>query len=111
MCLNRVIGHTYVSMFDREWNYHPEMSVFNDHYRESKTILPKPEKLEEMLEVAEKLSQGFPEVRVDLYYTNGKIYFGEMTFTSLGGTMDFYTREALLSMGQLIDLSGVKKIR
>ena len=111
VCLNRVIGHTYVSMFDREWNYHPEMSVFNDHYRESKTILPKPEKLEEMLEVAEKLSQGFPEVRVDLYYTNGKIYFGEMTFTSLGGTMDFYTREALLSMGQLIDLSGVKKIR
>lgn len=110
-CTNRVLGCTYVSMFDREWNYHPEMSVFNEHYREAKQLVPKPEKLEEMLEVAEKLSEGFPEVRVDLYYANNKIYFGELTFTSLGGTMDFYTREALLSMGQLIDLSGVKKIR
>lgn len=110
-CINRVKGKTYVSMFDRDWNYHPEMSVFNEHYREAKTLVPKPEKLKEMLEVAEKLSEGFPEVRIDLYYTNGMIYFGEMTFTSLGGTMDFYTKEALLSMGQLIDLSDVKKIR
>lgn len=108
-CINRVIGCTYVSMFDRNWNYHPEMSVFNEHYREASTLVPKPKKLDEMLMVAERLAAGFPEVRVDLYYTNGKIYFGEMTFTSLGGTMDFYTQEALLSMGQLIDLSGVKK--
>lgn len=108
-CINRVLGSTYVSMFDRDWNYHPEMSVFNEHYREAKTLVPKPEKLDEMLEVAEKLSAGFPEVRVDLYYTNGRIYFGELTFTSLGGTMDFYTREALLEMGEKIDLSGVKK--
>lgn len=110
-CINRVLGSTYVSMFDLEWNYHPEMSVFNEHYREAKTLVPKPEKLDEMLKVAEKLSAGFPEVRVDLYYTNRRIYFGELTFTSLGGTMDFYTREALLEMGEKIDLSGVKKIR
>ena len=110
-CINREKGSTYVSMFDRNWNYHPEMSVFNEHYREAKTLVPKPQKLEEMLEVAEHLSNGFPEVRVDLYYTNERIYFGELTFTSLGGTMDFYTREALLEMGQLIDLTGVKRIR
>lgn len=110
-CTNRVLGSTYVSMFDRDWNYHPEMSIFNKHYREAKALVPKPAKLKEMLEVAEKLSAGFPEVRVDLYYTNNKIYFGELTFTSLGGTMDFYTEKALLEMGNLIDLSNVKKIR
>ncbi len=88
-CINRVADCTYVSMFDRDWNYHPEMSVFNEHYRESKTILPKPEKLDEMLEVAEKLSVGFPEVRVDLYYSGGKAYCGELAFTSLGGTTHF----------------------
>jgi len=110
-CINRLKDSTYVSMFDREWNYHPEMSVFNEHYRESKLLVPKPEKLNEMLDVAEKLSEGFPEVRVDLYYTNGMIYFGELTFTSLGGTMNFYTRDALLEMGNKIDLTGVKKIR
>ncbi len=110
-CTNRVKDCTYVSMFDRDWNYHPEMSVFNEHYREAKTLVPKPAKLNEMLDVAEVLSKGFPEVRVDLYYTNNKIYFGEMTFTSLGGTMDFYTKEALAEMGGYIDISGVKKIR
>lgn len=35
---------------------------------------------EEMKNIAEKLSQGVPHVRVDLYETNGKIYFGELTF-------------------------------
>lgn len=51
-----------------------------------------------MIEVAEKLSQGFPELRVDLYNLNpedenGKIYFGELTFTSLGGLMTYFTPE------------------
>ena len=110
-CTNRVLGSTYVSMFDRDWNYHPEMSIFNKHYREAKTLVPKPAKLKEMLEVAEKLSAGFPEVRVDLYYTNNKIYFGELTFTSLGGTMDFYTEKALLEMGAKVDLTGVRRVR
>lgn len=53
-----------------------------------------------MIEIAEKLSQGFPELRVDLYNLdpeneNGKIYFGELTFTSLGGLMNFFTPEFL----------------
>lgn len=110
-CINRGKDSTDVSMFDRDWNYHPEMSVFNEHYREAKVLVPKPDKLRDMLEVAERLSEGFPEVRVDLYYTNGKIYFGELTFTSLGGTMNFYTRDALLEMGGKIDLSGIDKKR
>ena len=36
---------------------------------------------------------------------NGKIYFGEITFTSLGGMMDFYTPEFLLKMGGMVDLN------
>jgi hypothetical protein len=38
-----------------------------------------------MRSVAEKLSKGFSHVRVDLYNVNGKIYFGEMTFTTGSG--------------------------
>lgn len=33
-----------------------------------------------MVDIAEKLSKGFPHVRVDLYNIDGKIYFGELTF-------------------------------
>jgi len=110
-CANRNEKSTDVALFDREWNYLPEKSVFNEHYREQKVLVKKPENLEKMLEVAEKLAKPFPVVRVDLYNIAGHIYFGELTFTSLGGTMDFYTQDCLYEMGNLIDISGIKKVR
>lgn len=58
-----------------------------------------------MIDVAEKLSKPFPEVRVDLYDVNGQVYFGELTFTSLGGMMDYYTPKALLEMGAFVSLN------
>ncbi len=110
-CTNRDNEGTDVALFDREWNYRPEASIFNNHYREQKHLTPKPVCLEEMIRVAEILSKPFPVVRVDLYAIKGKVYFGELTFTSLGGTMNFYTDQELLRMGQKIDLSAVKKIK
>ena len=45
----------------------------------------KPLNFDRMLEIAKKLSQPFPHVRVDLFNINGKIYFNELTFYSGGG--------------------------
>ena len=50
----------------------------------------------------------FPQVRVDFYDIEGKIYFGELTFTSLGGMMNYFTQEALNDMGEKINLSYAK---
>ena len=58
-----------------------------------------------MYEVASKLSEEFPILRVDLYEVDGHIYFGELTFTSLGGFMDYFTPEVLLDMGKKVKLS------
>lgn len=110
-CTNRTHESTEVALFDRNWNYRPEASIFNEHYCEQKHLTPRPTCLDEMIRVAEKLAEPFPCVRVDLYAISGKVYFGELTFTSLGGTMNFYTDAELLRMGQQIDLSGVKKIK
>ena len=107
-CCNRGNDSCEVALFDKEWNYHPEASIFNEHYQEQKHLTPKPACLHELIEIAEKLSKPFPVVRVDLYVIKNHVYFGEMTFTSLGGTMNFYTQEKLLEMGEKIDLSGVK---
>jgi len=52
------------------------------------------------------LAKPFPVVRVDVYNVGGKIYFGEMTFTSLGGLMDYYTEEFQQLAGDLIDLNN-----
>lgn len=110
-CTNRDHEGTDVALFDREWNYRPEASIFNCHYREQKHLTPKPVCFDEMIRVAEILAKPFPVVRVDLYAIKGKVYFGELTFTSLGGTMNFYTDQELLRMGQKIDISTVKRIK
>ena len=53
----------------------------------------RPENYQEMIDVAEILANGFSQVRVDLYNLNGKVYFGEMTFTSTSGTGLFEPEE------------------
>ncbi len=109
-CANRDEHTTEVMTYDTEWNEHPEYSIFENDYRHG-DILPKPKNLDRMIEVAEKLAKPFPCVRVDLYNIDGKIYFGELTFTSYGGLQDFYTEEFQLLAGSKIDLSGVKIIK
>lgn len=98
----------HVMTYDLEWNAHPEFSVFNSDYLQG-DVMPKPKNLDRMVEVAEKLSKGFPELRVDLYNVNGKIYFGELTFTSQGGFMDYYTPEFLKELGSKFEISDFKK--
>lgn len=66
----------------------------------------KPNNLEEMLKYAEILSNPFEFVRVDLYDVNGKVIFGELTFTPTG-CMAKYTDEASKMMGDWIELKGV----
>ena len=103
-CYNRDILGADVMTYDLDWRPHPEFSIFNKHYRQG-AILPMPKNFQRMLEIAEKLAKPFPVVRVDLYNLDGKIYFGEMTFTSLGGLMNFYTDEFQLLAGDLIDVN------
>lgn len=57
-----------------------------------------------MIKISEMLSKDFPQVRIDFYEVDGKLYFGEMTFTSNSGTITFFTRECLMDMGAKITL-------
>lgn len=100
----------HVMTYDLDWNPHPEFSVFNSDYLKGE-IMPRPDNLDEMLSVAEKLSAGFPELRVDMYNVQGKIFFGELTFTSQGGFMDYYTPEFNKKLGSYFDIKDfpVKK--
>lgn len=102
-CTDRTSHGTKVMTYDTDWTAHPEYSVFYSHYSRG-DVIPKPENLDRMLVIAEKLAAPFPVVRVDLYNIAGRIYFGEMTFTSLGGLMDFYTPEFLEKTGDMIRL-------
>lgn len=104
VCCNRDKTGAEVSLYDRNWNPCFEYSIYTSHYRKGKTI-SSPKNLPKMIEIAEILSRPFPCVRVDLYNIGGKIYFGEMTFTSLGGLMNYFTDDFLEKAGGLIDLN------
>ena len=97
-----------VMTYDRNWNAHPEYCRVTPDFSLADPI-PEPVGYEHMLQVAEKLASKFPIVRVDLYNLNGKIYFGEMTFTSYGAIMDFYTDKFLRKCGSLIELPKATK--
>ena len=64
--------------------------------------LDKPENLNDMIEVAEKLSEDFDFVRVDLYSLNGDVRFGELTFTPNSGWDAFHPREKDYEYGALM---------
>lgn len=50
----------------------------------------KPENFELMKAFAAKLSEGTPQLRVDFYEVDGKVYFGEMTFFHCSGMAPFH---------------------
>lgn len=104
VCYNRQQYHANVGVYDLHWQYHREYSIFTSHYKESKQQLPKPVCFEEMLKISRKLATGFPILRVDLYEVNGKVYFGELTFTSQSGCMDYFSQHFLNETGKLINL-------
>lgn len=103
-------GGADVMLYDLAWHPHPEYSVFTNEYRQGK-LLPEPKNLAKMIDIAKRLSVGTPILRVDLYNIEGKIYFGELTYTSQGGMMDFYTPEFLEMLGRSADISHIKKVR
>lgn len=103
-CWNRNKFYFDCGIYDINWNYREEYGVYSNHIRKGDERIPKPDNLDEIISVAKMLSEGFPIVRVDLYNVNGKVYFGEMTFTSLGGAMDYFTPELLREMGNKVKL-------
>ena len=96
MCFDGQPKYIWVA-FDRYSKEGPQGVVFDTHWnvienvwmsyplRDRAKIPAKPEQLDELLECARKLSAGLPHVRVDMYISNGKIIFGEMSFSHGAG--------------------------
>lgn len=83
--LDRFTEHK-VNFYDMNWNFINMREAF---YKNSDQIVPKPKNFEKMIELAKRLSEDFQFVRVDLYDIDGKIYFGELTFTPASGKNPF----------------------
>ena len=97
--VDRYIEHKR-NFYDRDWN---DLHITSDCDAIDREI-ERPENLEEMLNVAEKLSEDFPYVRVDLYSVDGKVYFGELTFYPWSGYVQYTPDEADYWFGKDFEL-------
>ena len=96
-----------MAFYDRNWN---KQNFVYSYPLDTKTI-EKPDNLDEMIKLAEKLAEGFNHVRIDFYrLNNGQIYFGEMTFTSCSGMCKWTPQDENLIMGSLIKLPTDEKV-
>ena len=91
---------TKFDFFDMDYNLLP----FTNGHPNAKIPPQKPECFEEMKALAAKLSEGIPQVRVDFYEVNGRVYFGEMTFFHWSGFMPYDPEEWDYKMGEWIKL-------
>ncbi|KWZ89952.1 hypothetical protein HMPREF3224_01834 [Anaerococcus hydrogenalis] len=97
-------NHSYrESWFDTKWN---KLNIVMDSDSALNHEIPPnpPEKLEKMIEISKILSEDFIYVRVDLYEIDGKIYFGELTFTPANGFDEWKGRKSQLLVGKLLRL-------
>lgn len=88
------------NLYDLQWTPHPELMSET----EERKLIPKPLNWERMISIAECLSSGLPQSRVDLYNIQGEIYFGEITLTSASGFDDEYIQQVYIDLGDKVTL-------
>ncbi|WP_270525097.1 ATP-grasp fold amidoligase family protein [Longibaculum muris] len=88
--------------FDKDWNF-LRYNKDDDKLPADFTI-KKPDNLNEMLEIARKLSKPFNFARIDLYNIKGKIYFSEITLSPNSGFDTDITYETDLLLGEKLHI-------
>lgn len=87
------------NLYTPAWEYVDAQIKFP---KDPTTQIPRPVRLDRMLEIASILSEGIPQVRVDLYSIGNDIFFGEMTMTHGGGMEKFTPKSLEFQMGEWI---------
>lgn len=93
------------SFYDLNFQQLPFRDV--EEHETIQTSIEKPEQFEEMILLAEKLADKLPFVRVDFYYFENRIVFGEMTFYPGDGRADFQPEEYNKILGDMLELPKI----
>lgn len=94
-----------LGIFDMNFNQLPYFRGDENRMLKAPKI---PENFDEMVKIAEELSEDFPHVRVDLYNVNGKIIFGELTFFDGSGYQSYEADEFDFMLGEKFKLPELK---
>lgn len=90
----------YTDFFDMDFN------LLNMKMRDPNSDVPpnKPEHFEEMKQLASKMAEGFPHVRVDFYQVGNVVNVGELTFYHCGGFINITPTKWNEILGSWIEL-------
>lgn len=94
-CSERDGVHSNYLPYSLDWQ--PLMSYWKN--LKYSHVINKPDNLNKMIDIAEKLAEDIDLVRVDLYSNGDKIWFGEMTLTPSGCVFHRWTDQAIIEMG------------
>lgn len=100
VCKDRDRGHPWFYFYSMDW----ERKKYQLPELEKEDEIDRPKDLDKMAEVVKKLAKEFRHVRIDLYYENEKIYFGEITLYNQSGLDTDITYETDWIWGQRIKL-------
>ena len=98
---DRFTNNMHFSFYDLDFN---KMALEQTNHPKSVGVAKKPGHLNEMIEIARKLSKPFKFVRVDLYEIGGVVYLGELTYVPDVGVFHYKHKEDELTIGALLKL-------
>ncbi len=101
-CSNRFTREGLAEAFyDLNWNKIPVRRPDHDF---DEIDVQRPDNINEMIQMAEKIATGIPFIRIDFYSINHEVYFGEATFFPASGFKKFIPEEYDEYFGKLIHL-------
>lgn len=96
---DRFVNH-HANYYDLDWNLLPfgesDFPPVESHIEHC------PSNFYKMIDIARKLSKGYPFLRVDLYNIAGRIYFGELTFYPASGLGAFTSHNWDIYIGKML---------
>jgi hypothetical protein len=106
LCIDREKGEPKFYFFNKRWEL-KRYNILGKNAPKDFTI-PKPRCIDKMFDIAENLSKNIPFVRIDMYISKEKIYFGEFTFYPSSGMDPNYLTETDILFGDMININSLK---
>lgn len=98
------INHSLkIDFYDLDWKLMPFYRT--DYHRLGK--IPRPKHLDEMIEIAKKLSINVPFVRIDLFEVKDKVFFSEYTLCPASGFMPFVPEQYDTIVGNWLNIESI----
>lgn len=86
----RSTGNKQFQYYDKNWKL---MDICRYGMKPATDVQKKPKNFDVMIDIATKLAENFNFMRVDLYFVEEKVYFGELSFYPNNGFVRYETDE------------------